>query len=119
MRCCSPSLPSLRIAREPLSGEPGEIAAPARVALFAQLAQIRPSIKAGRVAVIEDDPHRVIAYGLEPADADVSLARDRYLLAWTVTLDLGARALDSELLGGEGKGLATRIADHQGAALIL
>jgi len=47
--------------RQRLAGELIEIILPIGVAVAAELEQIVPAVDAGRVQVVEDEPHRVIA----------------------------------------------------------
>ena len=51
------------------------------------------------MAVVEDDPHGVVADLLERGDADRRLAADGHLLRRGVALHLGRRALDAQQLG--------------------
>src|ERR1700741_5662506 len=87
---CSQRRPSPELAGEALGGEILEVFLPARLFLFAKLAQILPNIEPGVVAVGKHDAHGVVAYGLEPRDPDISLAGHCDPLLGAVALHFGA-----------------------------
>src|SRR4051794_360134 len=95
----------LRLARQTLGREPGEIAGPPLLASLAELAQILPRVETGRMAVVKKETDGIVADRLDFHDAHVAFPGDRDLLAGTVPLDLSTRALDSKLLRGEGERL--------------
>src|SRR6185503_16688691 len=80
-----------RIARRPSFLELGDITRPAHVMLLAELAQQRPAVDAGVVAVVEAQHHRVVADRLDRRDVDVALARHEHALPGAVALHFGRR----------------------------
>src|SRR5271165_3767448 len=66
-----------------------------------ELAQVVPRIKPGVVAVVEHDPDRIIADRLDADEGDILLAGHDPLLARRMALNLGARALHPQSLGGQ------------------
>ena len=69
------------------------------LALAAEPVQEFPGIDAGVVAVVEDQPYRVVAHGLHGGDVDQALASHELPLRGLVTLDLRTRALDAQVFG--------------------
>ena len=60
--------------------------------------QVFPRVDPRVVPIIEGQPHGIIADRLDPDDRDGALARNDLLLARSVTLHFGARALDPQIL---------------------
>ena len=78
-----------RLARQPLGAEVGEVVGPALVVPGAERVEIVPAEDAGRMHVVEDELHRVVADRLDADDLDVALARHRLALGRAVPLHLG------------------------------
>src|SRR5438552_625406 len=74
---------------QPLLCQCGEVLGPALVALGVQRLKVGPGVKAGVVAVVEDDAHCVVADRLELLDLDVALLADRHALLGGMALHLG------------------------------
>src|SRR5262249_28878248 len=77
-------------------GERLEVGIPQFLSPLAQLVEVRPGINTGIVKVVEYDAHRVVADRLQVDDSDLSPTRDQLLLAGTMALDFGRRALHAE-----------------------
>src|SRR5207237_9050704 len=95
------TLLSSGLAFQSLLAQLVEIGLPVGRAIPAKLAQIVPAVDAGRVHVIEGEPHRVVANRRHLHDGDVLLAGDRFALGRRMALHLGARAAHTQILGRE------------------
>src|SRR3954467_11344472 len=71
---------------EPFSLQRLEVCGPSLVAVAAEFVEIIPAEKAGVVAIVEQDAHRVVADRLKPGDFDVPLAAHDLLLARRMSL---------------------------------
>src|SRR5690606_31960139 len=80
---------ALALCREPL-----EVAAPLRLPVAAELVEYRPRVQAGIVAVVEHEPHRIVADRLDPLDPNRLLARDQQPFSRGVTFDFSRRGVD-------------------------
>ena len=76
----APALAAMSAPAQPLLRQCGEILCPALVALPIERLKVGPAEEPRVVAVVEDDPHGVIADGLQVLDLDVALLSDRYTL---------------------------------------
>src|SRR6266851_5266050 len=106
------------LPRQALAGEVVEIVLPIGGAVAAQLVQIVPAIDAGRVHVVEHEPHRVIANRMHFEDGDVALAGDGLALVRRMALHLRARAPDAQILGIELEALAAVEGDDECLAVL-
>src|SRR5205085_10966873 len=93
--------PARGFAAEALHGNCGEILAPAPVMLDPEPVEVFPRKNSRVVQIVEFDAHGIIADRLQIHDPDMSASSDNRLLARSVALHLGRRALDPEIFGGE------------------
>src|SRR5262245_28913916 len=110
--------PSLELTGEALGGKVLEVFLPARLLLFAKLAQILPDIEPGVVAVGKHDAHGVVADGLETRNGDILLAAYRDALLWAVALYLRARREHPQQLGRKREALPV-VEAHSKDAFVL
>src|SRR3982074_2267228 len=89
-----------------LAGEVVEIISPVGLPVPAQRKEIVPAENAGRMHVVEDEPHRVIADRGHLEDGDVLLACDSFAFVGRMALHLGAGAFDAQVFGIEVESLA-------------
>src|SRR5689334_18827646 len=82
----------LRLTRQALGGQLVEVVAPVGVLMTPEIEEIFPTVDAGRMQVVEHEPHRIIADRLHFEDRHISLLGNGLALLGRVTLDLGARA---------------------------
>ena len=73
--------------------EPLEIPRPFPIVLGGELVEHGPGVETRVVAIVEHDPHGVVAHGLETRDVHAFFAGDEHPLAGRVTLDLGRRRM--------------------------
>src|SRR5215469_4500956 len=78
-----------------------EVARPLLGALTPELVQVLPGVKAGVVAVIENQFYRVLPHRLDGSDADVLLAEDQHLLAGPVPFDFGGGRVHAQVFEGQ------------------
>src|SRR5208282_5470140 len=73
---CSRTSPRLRITREPFVLQLAEIFAPIFLAIAAEFEQIVPAENPGRMQIVENQPHRVIADRMQFQNLHIALAGD-------------------------------------------
>jgi hypothetical protein len=105
------------VAVEALGGEIVEIILKPSLGIEAEIAQECPGVDAGGVHVVEAQPHRIIADGIDREDRHVALAAHRLALRLRVTLHFRRGTRDPEQFGGEVKRLAVVKTDMQRAAI--
>src|ERR1700733_12987630 len=86
-------LPRSVLPAQPARLQRRQVCHPPPILLATQFMQVFPRVDPRVVQVIEGQPHGIIADRLDPDDGDGALARKDLLLAPSVTLDFGARAL--------------------------
>src|SRR5690349_10439365 len=96
-----------------------EILAPVLFAVAAELEEIVPGEDAGRMHVVEDEPHCVVADGMQLEDLHVALAGYGTPFARRVTLDLSARAAHAQIFGRQLETLAAVECDGEQRALLV
>src|SRR5258705_6305860 len=106
-------------ALESLAGELVEIVLPVGGAVTAELVQVVPAEDAGRVQIVEHEPHCIIADRLDLEDRDVLLAADGLAFLRRVTLHLRAGATNAQILGAEVEGLAGVEGNRQRPAILV
>ena len=92
---------------------------PALGVAVGELAQIGPAVDAGIVPVVENDADGVVADRLDVDDVHVPAAADDLLLARPMSLHLGRRALDAQVLGRQRKGAAIGELDLERASSLM
>src|SRR6185312_11577342 len=114
------SLPPLeRLARHVLGRQLVEIFLPVARVVAAEIAQIVPTEYAGRVHVVEHQPHGVIADRQHLENGDVALAGHHLALFRRMALHFRARALHAQVFGGKLMPLAAAEADGQRLAVLV
>src|SRR5215208_2050365 len=108
----------LRVAAQPAIEQGGLVGGPLFGVAVAELAQVRPAIDAGVVAIIEHDADGVVADRLDGGDLHMAAAGYDLLLAGSMALHFGRRALDAQILGRQRVGDAVGELDLH-AALFL
>ena len=83
-----------------------------------KLGEIIPAVDAGRVHVVEGEPHGVISDRLDFGDHDMALAWHGLALVRRMTLHLGARAFDPQIFGGKLETLAILEGDRKRLAVL-
>src|SRR5882757_883739 len=102
-----------------LAGEVVEIVSPIGLPVSAERKEVVPAVDAGRMHIVEDEPHRVIADRVHFEDGDVLLACDGLALIRRMALHFGAGALHAQVFGGEVECLAAVEGDRQGPAALV
>src|SRR5882757_9377006 len=102
-----------------LAGEVVEIVSPIGLPVPAQRKEIVPAVDAGRMHIVEDQPHRVIADRVHFEDGDVLLASHGLALVGGMALHLGAGALDAQVFRTEIERLAAVEGDGQRLASLV
>src|ERR1043166_1039715 len=109
----------LRLPRQTFGGKLVEVILPVGVVMTAEVEEIIPTVDAGRMQVVEHEAHGIIADRLHFEDRDISLAGNGLALVGRVTLHLGARALDPQVLGGKSEALAAVEGDGENPAVLV
>src|SRR5688500_7089325 len=89
----------LRVSAQPAIEQGGLVGGPFFGVAVAELAQIGPAVDAAVMAVVEHDADGVVADRLDGGDLHMAAAGHDLLLAGSVALHLGRRALDAQVLG--------------------
>src|SRR5436309_3404564 len=95
---CPLAFQMFRLQRARVSG-------PSGIAIAAEFVEIVPAVEAGVVTVIEENSDGVVANRLQTGNLHVALPADDLLLRGPVSLHLGAWRFDTQIFGGQGKGL--------------
>src|SRR5262245_6742023 len=82
-------------------GQTLQVALPLPLVLGTELVEHGPGVEPGVVAVVEHEPHRVAADGLDLRYAHVLLVRHENALARRVAFDLGRRGMHAQVFRGE------------------
>ena len=107
-----------RLPAQAFLRESGEVILPDLRVIAAELVEIIPAVDSGRMHVIEDEPHRIIADGMHFQNGNVLLAADGLALIRRMSLHLGARALHPQIFGAQIEGVAAVEDDAQGLAVL-
>src|SRR5688572_6117476 len=108
---------AVRLPRKPFAGQIVEILLPIGLPVLAEPEQVVPTVDPGRMHVVEDQPHGVIADRMHFENGDVLLARDRLALVRRMALDLGTWTLDPQIFGIELE--AAAIVEHHSQRLAI
>src|SRR4051812_27730494 len=90
-----------RSPRQPLAAKLVKIVLPVLVTVAAELEQVVPAKDAGRMQVVEHQPHGVIADRDDFQNRDIALAADGLALLRRMALHLGARAAHAQIFRGK------------------
>ena len=105
------------VAVEALGAEIVEIILKPPLGVETEIAQKRPGVDAGGVHVVEPEPDRVIADGIDGEDGHVALAANGLAFRFGMALHFGRRAGDAKQLGGEFERHTVVEVDMQRAAI--
>ena len=97
----SACLSRLRRARQILFREIGKITAPIFLVVLSKLKQISPAENSGRVHIVENKSHRIIADRMYFQNLHVLFAGNGAAFARRMPLNVRARAADTQVFGGK------------------
>src|SRR6267378_4759772 len=113
----SPLAHARSVAVQALGLEIVEVILKTPLGVHTEIVQERPGVDAGRVHIVETEPHRIIADRINGENRHVALSANRFALRFGMTLHFGGGAGDAEQFRGETESLAVVKCDVQRPAV--
>src|SRR5436190_16200469 len=104
---------------KPLTREIVEVILPVLSVVLSQRMQILPAVNAGRVQVVEDEAHGVIADWVHFQYRHLLLSADGFTLVRRMPLHLGARAFHPQIFRAEIEGMTVIEGNGKGLAVLV
>src|SRR6267378_2677316 len=114
----SPLAHARSVAVQALGLEIVEVILKTPLGVHTEIVQERPGVDAGRVHIVETEPHRIIADRINGENRHVALSANRFALRFGMTLHFGGGAGHTEEFRREREGIAILKCDMQRAAVL-